>query len=138
MSNDSKKIYLLDSHGLIYQMFHAIRNGMKAPDGRPTNAVYGVTRELIYIQEEVKPAFLIGIFDTSGPTFRDTIYKEYKQHREPPPDDLILQIPIIQQIMKAMGIPVLEQTGYEADDIIATLARLGIIIIRSYPIITTQ
>ncbi len=126
MSNDSKKIYLLDSHGLIYQMFHAIRNGMKAPDGRPTNAVYGVTRELIYIQEEVKPAFLIGIFDTSGPTFRDTIYKEYKQHREPPPDDLILQIPIIQQIMKAMGIPVLEQTGYEADDIIATLARLGI------------
>jgi DNA polymerase-1 len=114
-------LYLLDSHALIYQMFHAIP-AMSAPDGRPVNAVFGVTRDLLTIADEVKPTYLLSTFDTPEPTFRNEIFPEYKAHREPPPPDLCLQIPIVHSVLEAMNLPILAIPGYEADDIMATVA----------------
>ena len=116
-------LYLLDAHGLIFQMFHGI-GPMTAPDGRPTNAVFGVTRALMSLYDKGAD-YLIATLDTSGPTFRDKIDENYKAHRDPPPDDLILQEPMIQQVMEGMRIPFLTAPGFEADDIMATVAKDG-------------
>lgn len=116
-------LYLLDAHGLIFQMFHGV-GPMSAPDGRPTNAVFGVTRALMSLYDKGAD-YLIATLDTSGPTFRDEITDTYKAHRDPPPDDLILQEPMIQQVMEGMRIPFLLQKGFEADDIMATVASEG-------------
>jgi DNA polymerase I len=113
-------LYLLDAHGLIFQMFYAI-GGMSAPDGRPTNAVYGVTRSLMNMYDRGAD-YLIAALDHKDKTFRDQIDANYKAHREPPPPDLIVQEPLIQQIMEAMHVPFLVVPGYEADDVMATVA----------------
>lgn len=118
-------LYLLDAHGLIFQMFHGIPlGGMSAGDGRPTNAVFGVTRALMNLYDHGAD-FLIAAFDVSGDTFRNVIFPEYKAHRPPPPDDLLTQEPMIREILDAMRIPVIGIPGYEADDVIATLAVEG-------------
>jgi DNA polymerase-1 len=114
-------VYLLDAHGLIFQMFHGVQAGMSAADGRPTNAVFGVTRAIFDLYDH-GAEYLIAAFDTPGPTFRDSLYKEYKAHRPPPPPDLLVQEPMIDQVFEAMRIPVLKKPGFEADDILATLA----------------
>jgi len=116
-------LYLLDAHGLIFQMFHGV-GPMSAPDGRPTNAVFGVTRALMSLYDKGAD-YLIATLDTAGPTFRDEIAETYKAHREPPPDDLLLQEPMIQQVLEGMRIPFLMAKGYEADDIMATVASEG-------------
>ncbi len=116
-------LYLLDAHGLIFQMFHGIGQ-MNAPDGRPTNAVFGVTRSLMTLYDRGAD-YLIATLDTGDPTFRVKLDPTYKAHRDPPPDDLLLQEPMIHQVMEAMGIPFLTMPGFEADDIMATLAREG-------------
>jgi DNA polymerase-1 len=115
-------LYLIDAHSLIYQTFHAISE-MSSPSGLPTNALYGFTRDMLFLRNEKKPDFLICAFDVPGPTFRDDLYPEYKAHRAPMPDDLQLQIPLIQQMLQAMRIPILGVAGYEADDLLATVAR---------------
>ncbi|HEY2911178.1 MAG TPA: DNA polymerase I, partial [Gemmataceae bacterium] len=117
-------LYLLDAHGLIFQMFHGI-GPMTAPDGRPTNAVFGVTRALMSLYDRGAD-YLIATLDSAGPTFRDEVDANYKAHREPPPDDLILQEPMIQQVMEGMRIPFLAKPGFEADDIMATVAKQGV------------
>ncbi len=124
MSAGSESLYLIDAHSLIFQVFHALPE-MSSPSGLPTNAVFGFTKDLLYLRNERKPAYLICLFDVSGPTFRDAINTEYKAHRPPMPDDLQLQIPLIYQVLEAMRIPVLGIEGFEADDLIATLATLG-------------
>jgi DNA polymerase-1 len=116
-------LYLLDAHGLIFQMFHGV-GPMSAPDGRPTNAVFGVTRALMSLYDKGAD-YLIATLDTAGPTFRDQITDTYKAHRDPPPDDLLLQEPMIQQVMEGMRIPFLMKPGFEADDIMATVASEG-------------
>ena len=117
-------LYLLDAHSIIYQVFHAI-GAMSSPAGLPTNAVFGFTRDLFYIRNEKKPTYLICVFDVAGKTFRDEFFPEYKANRSPMPDDLQLQIPMIHEVLEAMRIPTLGIEGYEADDVIATLARMG-------------
>ncbi len=117
----SAAIYLLDAHNLIYQVFHAIP-GMTAPDGRPTNAVFGFCRDLYYLAGEVRPRYLLCVLDACGPTFRHAAAPEYKAHRPPPPDDLQMQWPLIREALEGFGIPVLEVPGFEADDVIATVA----------------
>src|SRR5205823_3567088 len=117
-------MYLIDAHSLIFQVFHAIPE-MTSPSGLPTNAVFGFTKDLLYLRNEKKPAYLLCLFDVAGPTFRDVIHPEYKAQRAPMPDDLELQIPLIHQVLEAMRIPVLGIEGFEADDLIATLASLG-------------
>src|SRR5688572_20614979 len=116
-------LYLIDSHSLIFQVFHAIP-AMSNAAGLPTNAVFGFTRDLLFLRQK-NPTYLIATFDSSGPTFRADISKDYKAHRAPMPDDLRLQIPMIHELVHAMRVPVLSQQGVEADDLIATLARLG-------------
>jgi DNA polymerase-1 len=117
-------LYLLDGHGLIFQVFHAI-GSMTSPSGLPTNALFGFTRDLLFLRTEQKPDYLVCAFDRSEPTFRDQLYAEYKAHRAPMPEDLCLQIEPIHQLLQAMRIPVLSQAGYEADDVIATVAGAG-------------
>jgi DNA polymerase-1 len=114
-------LYLVDAHSLIFQVFHAIR-GMTSPTGLPTNAVFGFIRDLLFLRS-LHPDYLICTFDRNEPTFRSALYADYKAHREPPPDDLQLQIPVIQQAVEGLGIPVLSLAGYEADDLMATIAR---------------
>jgi DNA polymerase-1 len=117
-------LYLLDAYALIFQVFHAIP-GMSSPSGLPTNALFGFTRDLLFLRNEVRPDYLLCAFDVAGPTFRDELYPEYKAHRAPMPDDLQLQVPEIHKLLEAMGVPVVGVTGYEADDVIATLATAG-------------
>ncbi|HXG11238.1 MAG TPA: DNA polymerase I [Gemmataceae bacterium] len=116
------RMYLIDAHSLIFQVFHAIPE-MSSPSGLPTNAVFGFTRDLMFLRQEKKPDYLVCAFDVDGPTFREQIFPEYKAHREPLPNDLQLQIPLIRQVLDAMRIPVLGVPGYEADDLLATVAR---------------
>ncbi|QJW94114.1 DNA polymerase I [Frigoriglobus tundricola] len=113
-------LYLLDAHGMIFQMFFGV-GPMTAPDGRPTNAVFGVTRSLMNLYDRGAD-YLIATLDHAEPTFREKIDATYKAHRDPPPDDLLLQEPLIQQVMEAMRIPFLIAPGYEADDVMATVS----------------
>jgi DNA polymerase-1 len=113
-------LYLLDAHGLIFQMFHGI-GPMSAPDGRPTNAVFGVTRALMTLYDRGAD-YLIAALDHGEPTFRTAIAGDYKAHRDPPPNDLLLQEPMIRQVLEAMRIPFLVAPGYEADDVMAAVA----------------
>src|SRR5687767_15680818 len=117
-------LYLVDAHSLIFQVFHALPM-MTSPSGLPTNALYGFTKDMIYLRQERKPTYLLVVFDMDGPTFRDKIVSDYKANRSPMPDDLRLQIPLIRQMLGAMRLPVLGVQGYEADDVIATLSRRG-------------
>jgi DNA polymerase-1 len=97
---------------------------MSAPDGRPTNAVFGVARAVMDLYDHGAD-YLIAALDRKEKTFREELYTEYKAHRTPPPDDLLVQIPMIQQVFEAMRIPVLSVAGFEADDVMATLAAEG-------------
>jgi DNA polymerase-1 len=120
----TERLYLIDAHALIFQVFHAIPE-MSSPSGLPTNALFGFTRDLLYLRTEKRPEYLVCVFDPPGPTFRDRLFAEYKAHRGPMPDDLQLQIPLIHELLGAMRLPVLSIPDFEADDVIATLARAG-------------
>src|SRR5215467_9512773 len=117
----SGTLYLIDAHSLIFQVFHAIR-GMTSPSGLPTNALFGFTRDLLFLRS-LNPDYLVCAFDRAEPTFRSAIYAEYKAHREEMPSDLQLQIPLIHQALEALAIPAVSHAGYEADDVLATVAK---------------
>jgi DNA polymerase-1 len=121
--NTTGTLYLVDAHSLIFQVFHAIR-GMTSPSGLPTNALFGFVRDLLFLRG-LAPDYLVCAFDRSEPTFRSEIYPEYKAHREAMPDDLQLQMPLIAQALEALAIPAVSVAGYEADDVLATIARVG-------------
>src|SRR4029077_21034263 len=118
------RMYLIDAHSLIFQVFHALPE-MSSPSGLPTNALFGFTKDMLFLRAEKKPDYLVCAFDVAGKTFRDDISADYKAHRAPMPDDLQLQIPLIRQVLEGMRIPVLGIEGFEADDLIATLAVRG-------------
>lgn len=109
----------------MFQMYHAIRIGsMTSGDGRPTNAVFGFTRALFDLYDR-EADYLLAVFDRAEPTFREKLDKEYKANRPPPPEDLLIQEGMIHDVLTAMNIPILSLAGYEADDILATLAVKG-------------
>ncbi|MBA3481345.1 MAG: DNA polymerase I, partial [Pirellulales bacterium] len=116
-------VYVVDSHSLIFQVFHAMGE-LTSPRGEPVNAVYGFTRDLIQIIERKRPTALVCAFDLSGPTFRHELYDLYKADRGEMPESLVAQMPKIREVVAALGIPILEHPGYEADDVLATIARL--------------
>lgn len=116
--------YILDAYSLIYQVFHAIPD-MTGPAGQPTNAVFGVFRDLLTLLRVKKPGYLVAAFDGPGPVFRSDLFADYKAQRKPMPDDLIAQINVIKRVYEGFHVPILELSGYEADDVIATLARAG-------------
>ena len=117
-----KTIYLIDGSAYIYRAYHAIR-GLSNSKGLPTNAVLGFTKMLLKLIEDRNPEYIGMFFDVKGPTFRHEMFDAYKANRPPMPEDLSIQIPYIKDITKGFNIPVVEMSGYEADDLIGTLAR---------------
>jgi len=115
------RLFLIDGMSQIYRAYYAIR-GLSNDRGEATNAVYGFVLMLRKILEEEKPEYLAVAFDLGGPTIRHEEYKEYKATRPRMPEDLVEQLPMIEKLCEAFGIPVLSCPRYEADDIIATLA----------------
>ena len=124
MMSTCQTVFILDSHGLLYQLFHALPP-MSSPMGEPVGAVYGFTREIFAILEKHKPDYLFCAFDKHAPVFRSEIYTEYKANRSAMPDDLRPQIDATKEVLDAFNIPSLALDGFEADDILATVARLS-------------
>ncbi len=116
----SKRLYLIDGNNYLFRAFFAIR-GLSRSDGLPTNAVYGFTAMLIKLLRDEKPDYLAVTFDASSHTFRNDLYPAYKAQRPPMPEDLVPQLPIVREVVRAFQIPVVEQIGWEADDLIASL-----------------
>ncbi len=114
-------LHLIDGSGYLYRAFFALP-ALSTASGLPTNAVYGFATMLQKIIRERRPEFLAVVFDERGPTLRHEEFKEYKAHRPPMPDALSQQIPYIHRVVEAFAIPVVKQKGYEADDLIGTLA----------------
>lgn len=116
------KLFLIDATAFCYRAFYAIAS-LSTSSGQPTNAIYGFINMLNKLLKEKKPQFLAVCFDVSRDTFRTKKFAEYKIQRPPMPDELSGQIPLIKEIISAYGISIFEREGFEADDIIATLAR---------------
>ncbi len=120
----AKTLYIIDGHAHIYAAYYApMRQTLTGPSGEPTKATYIFTQAMLGLIERHKPDMLVVAMDSKEPTFRAGIYPEYKANRPPMPDDLPGQIERIEQILEAMNIPVLRVGGFEADDIIGTLAK---------------
>ena len=118
-----KTVYVVDAPSLIYQVFHAIGE-MTSPQGQPVNAVYGFTRDVMAMLEGGDADFLLCAFDAPGPTFRHELYAEYKADRAAMPDDLRPQMPLIRRVLDHLRVPALELPGFEADDLLATVAEV--------------
>lgn len=116
------RLFLIDGSSYIYRAFYAIRH-LSNSKGLPTNAVYGFTQMLLKVLKEYRPEYLAVVFDSKAPTLRRQRYEAYKAHRPPMPESLVPQIPYIKRIIEAYRIVILEKDGYEADDLIGTLAK---------------
>ena len=120
----AKKLYIIDGHAHIYAAYFApMRQQLTSPAGEPTKATYIFTAAILGLIQRQKPDMLVVALDSKTPTFRSEIYAEYKANRPPMPDDMPAQIDRIEQILEAMNIPILRLDGFEADDIIGTLAK---------------
>jgi DNA polymerase I len=119
---DRKTVYLIDGTAYIYRAFHAIRD-LTNSQGLPTNAAFGFARMLIKLIKDRAPEYLAMFFDARGPTFRHRLYPLYKANRPPMPEDMAVQIPYIKAITAGFNLPVIEQEGYEADDLIGSFAQ---------------
>lgn len=120
----NQTFFLLDGHAIAYRAFFGMQGRRFATrQGLPTGAVYGFTRILMDVIRSYHPSLLAVCFDTKDPTHRHESFDAYKGHRKPAPDDLVLQFPYIEQMVAAFGIPIYRQSGYEADDLIGTLAK---------------
>ncbi len=116
------RLFLIDGSSYIFRAFYAIRH-LSNSRGLPTNAIFGFTQMLLKILKEHRPEYLAVVFDSKAPTFRSDVYKEYKANRPSMPDALIPQIPYIKKVIDGYRIAILEMDGYEADDIIGTVAK---------------
>ena len=117
----SKTVFLIDGSSQMYRAYHAIR-GLTAPDGKPTNAVFGFVNMLRKLIAEHRPALMAAAFDVRGPTFRNELAADYKANRAPMPPDLREQVQHVHEACEALGVPVLTYETFEADDVIGTLA----------------
>ena len=118
----SEKILLIDGHSILNRAFYGIPD-LTNSEGRHTGAVYGFLNILFRILDEEKPDYLTVAFDVHEPTFRHKIYSQYKGTRKPMPSELREQVPLIQELLTAMGIKIVSKGGYEADDLLGTLAK---------------
>ena len=119
-SEKKKKLILIDSNALIHRAYHALPP-LSTKDGVLTNAVYGYALTLLGVLEKFKPEYLAAAFDLRGPTFRHQKFKDYKATRVKAPDELYQQIPLVKKMLKAFNVPIYEQKGFEADDVIGTI-----------------
>lgn len=122
MVQEPRIVYLVDGSSYVHRAYHAIRH-LSNSKGFPTNAAFGFAKMVLKLFQDRRPEYLAIAFDMKGPTFRHTIYKEYKANRPPMPEDLSLQLPHIRTIVKGLNVVMMEREGYEADDVIGTLAR---------------
>ena len=118
----TKKLYLIDGNSFCYRAYYAIK-GLTNSKGLPTNAVYGFVNMLRKIIQQRQPDYMGVCFDLGEPTFRHKRYDKYKMHRQPMPDSLAQQLPVIKDVLQAHRIAIYEKGGFEADDIIGTLAK---------------
>ena len=118
-----KKLLILDSNSILNRAFYGVRY-LSAKDGIPTNAIYGFLNILLKLIKEQEPDYICAAFDVKAPTFRHKQYEGYKAQRKPMPEGLAAQMPLAKDVLRAMGVTILEKEGYEADDIIGTVARL--------------
>ena len=118
-----KKLLILDSNSILNRAFYGVRY-LSAKDGTPTNAIYGFLNILLKLIKEQEPDYICAAFDVKAPTFRHKQYEGYKAQRKPMPEGLDAQMPLAKDVLRAMGVTILEKEGYEADDIIGTVARL--------------
>jgi DNA polymerase I len=116
------RLFLVDGNNQMYRAYHAIR-GLTGPDGRSTNAVYGFVTMLRKLIADHQPSHIACAFDLAGPTFRSALAADYKANRTPMPADLVEQVPLVHEACEALGVPILTHERYEADDVLATLAR---------------
>jgi len=119
----AKKLYIIDGHAHIYAAYYAPMRPLTSPSGEPTKAAYIFTTAILGLIQRQNPDMLVVAMDSKAPIFRSEIYAEYKANRPPMPDDMPVQIDRIEQILDAMNIPILRLDGFEADDIIGTLAK---------------
>ena len=118
-----KKLLILDSNSILNRAFYGVRY-LSAKDGTPTNAIYGFLNILLKLIKEQEPDYICAAFDVKAPTFRHKQYEGYKAQRKPMPEGLAAQMPLAKDVLRAMDVTILEKEGYEADDIIGTVARL--------------
>ena len=119
------KLALLDGHSLAYRAFYALPSDLATTSGLVTNAVFGFTSMLIKLMQDEKPDAMAVAWDVRGPTFRSEAYGDYKAQREKAPDLFTGQLPLIDEVLEAMDIEQIRIPGFEADDVIATLATRG-------------
>ncbi len=121
----TKRLILVDGSSFLFRAYHAIDNKLTGPQGQPTNAILGVSNMLRKLLADHQSDYFTVVFDAPGKTFRHDLYEEYKSHRPPMPDDLRVQIEPLHQLIRAMGLPLIIETGVEADDVIGSLAKLA-------------
>ena len=106
-----KHVFLIDGSGFLFRAYYGVKTQMSRPDGTPTNAVYGFTQMLMKLVDDTDADHIAVIFDRARTTFRSEIYKDYKAHRPPPPDDLIPQFELVREATRAMNIPAVDMEG---------------------------
>ena len=132
------RLVVFDALGLAYRAYYALARWGRDADGQrhaypalsnsrkePTNAIYGMANLLLKFRRELKPDRWALAWDGPGPTFRHELYKEYKEHRPAMPEELSVQLTPIEDLARCLGLPVIEKAGMEADDVMATLSRVG-------------
>lgn len=118
-----KRLVVIDGNHLIHRAFYAIQAPLTTKSGEPTNAIYGFASMLLNIIEAEEPDYMAMTFDEHAPTFRHEVHEEYKGTRQKAPDELYSQIPRIKDMVKAFNMPIFSKEGYEADDMMGTLAK---------------
>lgn len=117
----SKHLVIIDGMGFVFRAYHAVRGNLSRTDGLPTNALFGFAQMLVKVVDELAPDLCVVALDAKGGNWRHQLYPEYKANRQTPDEALLKQLPFVQPLVKAFGLPVLCEVGFEADDIIATL-----------------
>ncbi|MCK4750718.1 MAG: DNA polymerase I [Bacteroidales bacterium] len=126
MNKQERKLFLLDAYALIYRAYYAfISNPMTNSRGLPTSTIFGFTLALEEILRKENPTHIAVVFDPPGPTFRNEMFPEYKANREATPEDIRKAVPYIKKLIAGFNIPILEEPGYEADDVIGTMAKIA-------------
>lgn len=120
-----KRFLVVDCHSLAYRGFHALKTRLTAPDGTPTATIMAFMNMLYKVQDELRPDCTVAVFDAKGKTFRHNLFAEYKAGRPPIADDLRIQLPLLQELLTDCGARVIVREGVEADDVVASVARLA-------------